>query len=68
MAIGALLVALVVRKVVQTRRMRVAEELAHPGFADETLEEIVDDLEAQAEVDPVLRSKLHESENGPVVP
>jgi membrane protein DedA with SNARE-associated domain len=67
-AIGALLVALVVRKVVQTRRVRIAEELAHPGFAHETLEEIVDDLEAQAEVDPVLRSKLHEGENGTVVP
>jgi large-conductance mechanosensitive channel len=65
-SIVALVVALVARKVVQTRRRRVAEELAHPGFADETLEEIVDDLQARAEVDPVLRSTLHENEHGPV--
>jgi membrane protein DedA with SNARE-associated domain len=58
--IVALVVALVVRKVVQTRRIRIAEELAHPGLAHETLGEIVEELEAQAEVDPVLRSKLHE--------
>jgi membrane protein DedA with SNARE-associated domain len=58
--IGALVVALVVRKVVLTRRARAAEELAHPGLAHETLEEIVDELEAQAEHDPVMRSKLHE--------
>jgi membrane protein DedA with SNARE-associated domain len=58
--IVVLVVALVVRKVVHTRRTRIAEELAHPGLAHETLEEIVDDLEARAEVDPVLRSKLHE--------
>jgi membrane protein DedA with SNARE-associated domain len=67
-AIVVLIAALVVRKIVQTRRKRVAEELAHPGLADETLEEIVDDLEAQAEFDPVLRAKLHEGENGRVVP
>jgi membrane protein DedA with SNARE-associated domain len=60
MVIVVLVVALVVRTVVQTRRRRIAEELAHPGLAHETLEEIVDELEAQAEVDPVLRSKLHE--------
>jgi hypothetical protein len=58
--IGALVVALVVRKVVQTRRVRAAEELAHPSITHETLEEIVDELEAQAEHDPVLRAKLHE--------
>ena len=56
----ALLVALVVRKVVLTRRERAAEKLAHPGLANETIEEIVEELEAQAEHDPVLRSKLHE--------
>jgi membrane protein DedA with SNARE-associated domain len=58
--IGVLVVALVVRKVVLTKRTRAAEELAHPGLADEPLEEIVEELEAQAEQDPVLRSKLHE--------
>jgi len=58
--IGALVVALVVRKVVLTKRARAAEELAHPGLAHETLEEIVDELEAQAEHDPVMRAKLHE--------
>jgi membrane protein DedA with SNARE-associated domain len=59
-ALVVLVVALVVRKVVHTRRTRIEEELARPGFAHETLEEIVDDLEARVEVDPVLRSKLHE--------
>ncbi len=58
--IGVLVVALVVRKVLLTKRKRAAEELARPGLADEPLEEIVEDLEAQAEQDPVLRSKLHE--------
>ena len=58
--IGVAVVALVVRKVVLTRRTRAAEELAHPGLADEPLEEIVEELEAQAEQDPELRSKLHE--------
>ena len=55
-----LVVGLVVRKVLHTRQTRIAEEQAHPGLAHETLEEIVDELEAQAKVDPVLRSKLHE--------
>lgn len=58
--IGVLLVALVVRKVVLTKRARAAEELAHPGMAEESIEEIVEELTAQAEHDPVLRSKLHE--------
>jgi membrane protein DedA with SNARE-associated domain len=58
--IGVVVVALVVRKVVLTRRTRAAEELAHPGLADEPLEEIVEELEAQAEQDPEMRSKLHE--------
>lgn len=59
--IGALVVALVIRKVVLTRRARAAEELAHPGLTHhEPLEEIVEELEAQAEHDPVMRSKLHE--------
>ncbi len=43
---------LVVRKVLAHRRARRTE----PG----TLEEIVDELEARAQHDPVLRSKLHE--------
>jgi membrane protein DedA with SNARE-associated domain len=58
--IGVVVVALVIRKVILTKRARAAEELAHPGLAHETLEEIVEELEAQAEHDPVLRSKLHE--------
>ena len=62
--LAALAVALVVRKVVLARRARRAEELAHPGLAHESLEEIVDELEARAEHDPVLRSKLHEPDPG----
>ena len=58
--ICALVVALVIRKVLIAKRERATEEMAHPGLAHETLEKIVDDLEAQAERDPVLRSKLHE--------
>ena len=58
--LGLLVVAVVARKVVLTKRARAAEELSHPGLAHETLEEIVEELEAQAELDPVLRSKLHE--------
>jgi membrane protein DedA with SNARE-associated domain len=58
--VGVLVVAVIVRKVVLTKRARAAEELAHPGVAHESLEEIVEELEAQAEHDPVLRSKLHE--------
>jgi membrane protein DedA with SNARE-associated domain len=58
--IGVLVVALVIRKVILTKRARAAEELAHPGLAHESLEEIVDELEAQAERDPVLRSRLHD--------
>ena len=59
--IGVLLVALIVRKVVMTKRIRAEEELAHPGAAHESLDEIAEELETQAETDPVLRSKLHES-------
>jgi membrane protein DedA with SNARE-associated domain len=59
--IAVLVVAVVVRSVVRARRRRLDEELAHPGVAHETLEEIVDDLEAQADLDPVSRSKLHEN-------
>ncbi len=58
--IGTLVVALIIRKVVLTKRARAAEELAHPGLAHEPLEEIVDELEALAEHDPGMRAKLHE--------
>lgn len=58
--IGALVIVLVIRKVILTNRARAVKERAHPGLADETLEEIVKDLEALAEHDPVLRSRLHE--------
>jgi membrane protein DedA with SNARE-associated domain len=59
--IGVLLVLLVVRKVLLVKRERAAEELAHPGLAHESIEDVVEELEAQAEHDPVLRSKLHEN-------
>jgi membrane protein DedA with SNARE-associated domain len=58
--IAVVVVAVIIRKVVLTKRARAAEELAHPGLTHETLEEIVEDLEAQAEHDPALRSRLHE--------
>ncbi len=58
--IALLLVALVVRKVVLTKRALAAEEQAHPGLANEPIDEIIEKLESQAEHDPVLRSKLHE--------
>jgi membrane protein DedA with SNARE-associated domain len=56
----ALVIALVVRKVVLTRRARAAEEQAHPGITTEPLEDVIDELEEQAEHDPALRSKLHD--------
>jgi hypothetical protein len=59
-AIGVLVVALVVRGLVLTKRTRAAEELAHPGIAHETLERIIDELEALAEHDHEMRSRLHE--------
>jgi membrane protein DedA with SNARE-associated domain len=59
-AIGSIVAALIVRRVVLTKRTRAAEELAHPGITHETLEEIVEELETQAEHDPALRSKLHD--------
>lgn len=55
--IGALAVAIVVRKVVLTKGERAAEELAHPGLSHETLEEVVHELEEQAEHDPARRAK-----------
>lgn len=47
--LGGLVVALVVRKVVLVRRERAAEELEHPGFAHETVDEIAEELEVQAD-------------------
>jgi membrane protein DedA with SNARE-associated domain len=50
--IGMLVVALGVRKMMLTRRTRAAEELAHPGYTHETIEEIVEELEAREVSDP----------------
>jgi len=58
--IGVAVVAFIGRKLVLTRRERAALERAHPGLTTEPLEEVVDDLEERAEVDPVLRAKLHD--------
>jgi flagellar biosynthesis/type III secretory pathway M-ring protein FliF/YscJ len=58
--IGVLVVALVARKVVMTARARAARDLAHPGVTHETLEEIVDELEAQAGHDPIAPSTPRE--------
>lgn len=58
--IALLIVAIVIRKVILTKRARAAVDQAHPGVTRESLEEIVEELEAQAEHDPVLRAKLHE--------
>ena len=55
-----LVVGLVVRKIVHARHTRISDGRPHAGLAHETLEEIVDELEAQAQVDPVFRSRLHE--------
>jgi membrane protein DedA with SNARE-associated domain len=56
--IGIIVAALVVRRVVIVKRTRAAAELAHPGITHETLEEIVEDLEADH--DPRLHPKLHD--------
>ena len=58
--IGVLLIALVVRKVLLTKRARAAAAADHPGLTDDSLHEIAESLEEKAEHDPVLRSKLHE--------
>lgn len=57
---GVAVVALIARKFALARRERAAVERAHPGIADEPLEDVVDDLEAQAANDTNLRSKLHD--------
>ncbi len=64
--IGVLVVALVVRKVVLIGRERAAEELAHPGLAHETFEEVVEELEAQADGSAPL-STLHNPDPAPPV-
>jgi membrane protein DedA with SNARE-associated domain len=58
--IALLVAAIVIRKVILTKRTRAAVDQAHPGVTRESLEEIVEELEAQAEHDPVLRAKLRE--------
>ncbi len=55
-----LAVAVIVRKVVLTRRERATDEQAHPGMTHGSLEDVIEDLENQAEHDPALRSKLDE--------
>ncbi|WP_195210501.1 DedA family protein [Actinomarinicola tropica] len=42
-------VGLVVRSLVRSRRQRAAEEAAHPGYAEATLEELVEELEDEAD-------------------
>lgn len=64
--LGVLVVALVVRKVVLVRRERAAEELEHPGLAHESLEEIVEELESEAD-GSASRSTPHEPELAPPV-
>lgn len=39
-----LLVAILIRKVLLTRRVRAAEELAHPGYEDESVDELALEL------------------------
>jgi membrane protein DedA with SNARE-associated domain len=58
--IGLLVVAYVVVKVLAARRERAAVERVHPGASHESIDEIAEELEEQAEHDPVLRAKLHE--------
>ena len=65
--LGALVVALAVRKVVLVRRERAAEELAHPGLAHETLEEVVEELEAQFDRRSAPGLPLHDPDLAPPV-
>ncbi len=58
--IGLLIVGLVIRKIVLTKRTRAGEERAYPGLAHESLEEVVEELETRAEHDPAFRAKIHE--------
>jgi membrane protein DedA with SNARE-associated domain len=59
-AIALLGVAVIVRSVIIRKRARAALEIANPGLAEQPLEEIVDELQAQAQHDPVLQAKPHE--------
>lgn len=56
--LACLVVVLALKKMIHTRRTRAAEERAHPGLTHVPLEEVVENLEAQAANDPDLRSKL----------
>jgi membrane protein DedA with SNARE-associated domain len=47
--LGLLFGAYVVRKVMQVKRERAADELAHPGLTHEPLEVVVEELEQQSE-------------------
>jgi membrane protein DedA with SNARE-associated domain len=58
--LGVVVVALVIRKVILTKRARAATRLAHPGVEHDSLEDIVDDLEAEVGHDPVVRAKPDE--------
>jgi membrane protein DedA with SNARE-associated domain len=58
--IALLILAVIVRKIVLVVREHKAEEQAHPGQSHEAFEDLVDDLEEEAQHDPVLRHKLHE--------
>jgi membrane protein DedA with SNARE-associated domain len=64
--IGVAVVAIIVRKVVLVRRQRATEEMEHPGLAHETLEEIVGELESEAD-DSSARSTLHDPDRAPPV-
>lgn len=46
-AIVLLVVGLIVRKVVLTRRQRAADEAAYPGLAEDSFEELVEDLKEE---------------------
>lgn len=56
--VGFVVIAVVVRKVLLTRRTRATERAAQVGLAGETIDDIAEQLEARADEDPVLRSKL----------
>jgi membrane protein DedA with SNARE-associated domain len=58
--LGVVVVALVIRKVILAKRARAATRLAHPGVEHDSLEDIVDDLEAEVGHDPVVRAKPDE--------
>lgn len=63
---GVLVAALVARKLMLVRRERAAEELEHPGLAHESLEEIIEELESEAD-GSAWRSTLHDPDLTPPV-